>query len=263
MNDLLKGYSTPEKYCRRGEMMIQKMRSPRRFLAAIFLIGLIAACGKNDNTSTNPDGNNNNGDTYDIDNNGIPQFVNTDYIDLAKIGRISKFRSSVGHDYSDAFESCRSMKHYFEPKSDVDWSSINISSPVSGTISRIFDEWAGTQVQIRSAEFPAFYFIIFHINLVHPLNVGDTVDVGQLLGNHIGSQTMSDIAVGVNTPNGWKLISYFDVMTDSLFGSYQGRGLTARSVAIISKAERDADPLTCDGELFQNQGNIENWVTLN
>ena len=244
-------------------MMILKERSACLYIAAIFLIILIAACGKDDSGPTNPDGNNNNGDTYDVDTNGIPRFVDTDYIELAKIARISKFRSSAGHDYSDAFESCRSMKHYFQPKNDVDWSSISIFSPVSGTVSRIFEEWAGTQAQIRSAEFPAFYFIIFHINSVHPLNVGDTVDVGQLLGNHIGSQTMSDIAVGVNTPNGWKLISYFNVMTDSLFGGYQGRGLTARSEVIISEAERDADPLTCDGELFQNQGNIESWVTLN
>ena len=53
-------------------------------------------------------------DVWDIDNNGVPQFVNTNYMDIEKIYRFSRFRSSVGHDYSDAFEECRSMKHYFQ-----------------------------------------------------------------------------------------------------------------------------------------------------
>jgi len=74
---------------------------------------------------------------------------------------------------------------------------------------------------------------------------------------------MSDIAVGVNTPNGWKLISYFDVMTDSVFQNYQARGLTSRNDVIISKEARDGDPLTCDGEEFTDGGNLENWIILN
>jgi len=243
-------------------MMILKERSARLYIAAIFLIGLIAACGKNDSAPTNPD-DNNNGDTYDVDTNGTPRFVDTDYIELAKIARISKFRSSAGHDYSDEFESCRSMKHYFQPKGDIDWSGISIFSPVSGAVSRIFDEWAGTQVQIRSADYPAFHFMIFHINLSDSLAVGESISAGQLLGHHIGSQTMSDIAVGVNTPRGWKLISYFNLMTDGLFAAYQARGVIAGDNLIISREARDADTLTCDGDLFLNQGNLENWVTLN
>ena len=35
----------------------------------------------------------------------LPKFVSTNYIELEKITRISKFRSSAGHDYSDDFES--------------------------------------------------------------------------------------------------------------------------------------------------------------
>lgn len=204
------------------------------------------------------------GDTYDVDKNGIPKFAGVDYIELGKIYRISKFRSGIGHDYSDNFESCRSMKHYFDPKSDVDWSTIKIFSPVKGTVSKIHQEWAGgTQVKIKSEEYPAFYFIIFHVNLTNPLNVGYVITAGQQLGTHIGSQTWSDIAVDVNTPSGWKLVSYFDVMSDSVFQGYQARGLSSRSDSIISREERDADPLTCSGETFTNSGTLENWVTLN
>ena len=127
------------------------------------------------------------------------KFISINYIGLEKIERISKFRSGIGHDYHDDVESCRSMKHYFQPKSTVDWSSITIVCPVSGTVVRIFDEWAGTQVQIQPAIQSSYTIIIFHIALLHPLNIGDTVTAGQLLGTHIGPQTMSDIAVGVST----------------------------------------------------------------
>ncbi len=192
----------------------------------------------------------------------IPHFVGTEYIELNKIGRISKFRSSVGHDYHDDFEQCRSMKHYFEPKSSVDWSGIKLVAPVSGTVSRMFEEWAGTQVQIQSKKYPTIFFIIFHIQLAAPLQVGDMLIAGQLLGTHIGSQTMSDMAVGVTTVKGWALISYFDVLSDSLFQQYQARGVTKRSDMIITKEVRDADTLKCAGDAFLGSGVIEDWVVL-
>lgn len=193
-------------------------------------------------------------------NDEIPKFVNVNYIELNKIERISKFRSSVGHDYSDDFESCRSMKHYYAPYDSLDWNTIRIYSPVAGKVSRIFDEWAGTQVQIDSDEHPSFTFIIFHIDLESPLKVGDKLAEGQLLGTHIGNQTTSDIAVGVNTTKGYKLVSYFELMTDSLFAAYEARGMSSCSDAIISKELRDANPLTCDGESFTSEDTLENWV---
>ena len=50
--------------------------------------------------------------TYDVQSLGVPRFVSTNYIDVAKIFAISKFRSASGHNYSDDFEYCSSMKHY-------------------------------------------------------------------------------------------------------------------------------------------------------
>jgi hypothetical protein len=155
------------------------------------------------------------------------------------------------------------MKHYFEPKDTVNWATVKIWSPVKGTVFKMYQEWAGTQVQIKSDANPAFYFIIFHVTLSESLNVGDKVSAGQLLGTHFGSATMSDIAVGVSTPKGWQLVSYFDVMTDSVFHGYQLRGLGSRSDAIISKSARDSDTLRCSGDTFLNTGTLENWVTLN
>jgi hypothetical protein len=201
---------------------------------------------------------------YDIDAWGIPKFVQTDYIELDRIGRISRFRSSIGHDYSDFFEDCRSMKHYFMPEEASDWSAVRVFSPVDGTVSRFFKEFAGTQVWIQSSEYPDFEFRIFHVKLRDSLSVGQALGAGQQLGTHIGSQTMSDIAVAVSTPEEWKLISYFDVMTDTLFEAYRERGARERGDFIITREARDADPLTCSGETFgPYSGPTGDWFYLN
>ena len=245
------------------------MKNSLRFVAIVALLVslsvLLIGCGKDDGKGVQPKV-----DTYDVDKNGIPKFVRTDYIELLRIQKISRFRSAAGHDYSDDFEQCRSMKHYYWPfggdpgqTHTPSWATINVHSPVGGTISRVYEEWAGTQIQIKSKDYPAFYFIIFHVAVANPVTVGDVVAEGQLLGNHIGDQTMSDIAVGVNTPGGWKLVSYFDVLTDSLFQSYQAAGVSSRDSLIISKEARDADPLTCSGETFTGSGTLENWVIIN
>jgi len=178
--------------------------------------------------------------------------VTADYIELDRISRISKFRSGLGHDYSDSYESCRSMKHYFVPKSYP----VKIFSPVRGTVDFLTPEWAGTQVGIRAG---TRTFIIFHVNVLAALQVGDSLSAGQQIGTHIGSQTMSDIAVR----EGNRLVSYFRVMTDSVFQRYRNRGVSSRDDLIITKEARDADPLSCTGETFQSQGNLPNWFDLN
>ncbi|MFZ4622198.1 MAG: hypothetical protein ACOYNS_16680 [Bacteroidota bacterium] len=189
-------------------------------------------------------------------------FITTDYIELNKIERISKFRSGIGHDYRDDAESCRSMKHYYQPLGNISWSSVKIFSPVTGKVVRTFEEWAGTQLWIQPSKYPAYTIMIFHINLLKPLAVGDSVTAGMQIGTHIGSQTMSDIAVGYSIGNKWQLLSYFTLMSDSLFSSYAARGITSRNELIITKAARDADPLNCSGETFGTGGSLENWVLL-
>jgi hypothetical protein len=221
------------------------------------LIAIVSGCSKDKDKQSSPS------DIWDIDKDGIPKFVDSNYIELNKIYRISKFRSSYGHDYSDAFEHCRSMKHYFEPKGDVDWATVKIYSPVSGSITRIENEWAGTKIEIVADNYPAFRFSIFHINLTVQLSVGDKVISGQQLGMHIGSQTMSDISVLVNDPTKQgRMVSYFEVITDALFTKYSTHGIIHREDVIISKATRDANPLTCSGDAFVSSDTIENWVVL-
>lgn len=218
----------------------------------------LSTCSKDDEISNKPEV------TWDIETQGIPKYVNTNYIEIDKIYEISKFRSGYGHNYSDAFEQCRSMKHYFEPKSNVDWSTIKIVSPISGTITRLDEEWAGTKLEIMSDEHPAFRFQIFHIYNSFNVKLNDHVVAGQQLGTHIGSQTMSDISVIVNDPTQQgKLISYFDVISDSVFNEYKKRGVQNRDDLIISKETRDANPLSCNGDMFTSADVLSNWVILN
>jgi len=195
----------------------------------------------------------------------LPQFVTVNYIDLTKIAAISRFRSGAGHDYSDDFEKRRSMKHYFTPKANVVWSEVQIVSPVDGTVCGMTPEGlphSGIQLCINSSRFPAFHFVIFHVNPVENLKVGAAVTAGQPLGHHIGSVTTSDIAVRVNTPAGSRLVSYFALMTDELFQTYQRRGIANRDALIITREARDADPLACVGGKFESGGNIPNRVQL-
>ena len=226
------------------------MKNFRSAVAATLLVFIIS-CTQNGSTDT-PTGTTE-------QRLGAVTFAN--YIELDKISQISKFRSGIGHDYWDDAEQRRSMKHYFVPKENVNWSSLRIFSPVSGTIVRLTEEWAGTQVQVQSAD--GYVFILFHVKLAHPLVVGEKVAAGDTLGTHIGSQTYSDIAVGHSVNNAWRLVSYFDVMPDSIFQFYKARGISTRADCIISKEARDADPLNCTGDTFGTQGTISNWIILN
>lgn len=219
------------------------------FVCAIFFV----SC-EDDNHTTSDKAQESEDDT-------ILRFVDTDYIELSKITRISRFRSGIGHSYTDDFETCRSMKHYYVPKDDVDATAIKIFSPIDGTVQHLEQEWAGTQIRIVSQEYPTFVFILFHVNEID-LEIGDKIIAGQQIGTHIGSETWSDIAVGQESGAGWRLNSYFDVMADTLFTNYQERGLLFRDDAVISPEARDGDPLQCDEEDFSDSGNIENWVYL-
>lgn len=227
-------------------------------LSILFLLFCVTGCSKKNETSTTPNY------IWDLEKNGIPKFVKTNYIELSKIYRISKYRSSVGHDYSDASEQCRSLKHYFEPRFGEDWTTVKIYAPVRGIITRAEQEWSGIKLEIESEEFPAFRFSIFHINTAKQYNINDKVVEGEFLGTHIGSQTYSDISVIVNDPTKrGRMVSFFDVMTDALFKEFSDRGLKLRTDAIIPKADRDANPLICTGDTFTTIDLLENWVYLN
>lgn len=58
------------------------------------------------------------------------------------------------------------------------------------------------------------------------------------------------------------MVSYFEVITDAVFNQFYNRGVTNFEEMIISRAIRDANPLTCSGDTFISSDMLENWVTL-
>lgn len=75
----------------------------------------------------------------------LPKFVTASHIAVNQIATVSKFRSSAGHDFSDSFEDCCSMKHYFRP---VDYYGTRFSqpiySPVNGVVLYVTDRSGGS-----------------------------------------------------------------------------------------------------------------------
>ena len=187
----------------------------------------------------------------------MPVFIEAHHIDYSKVTKISRFRSLIGHDNSDDFEHCRSMKHYFQPTELV-----SIYSPVTGTITESKAEMMyGFQVVIRPTNRSYVAIRIFH--LAAQVAAGTAVTAGQLLGTHATLETQDDIAVELSTKNGLKLVSYFDVMPDALFAQLGAYGITNRSQLIISKRERDADAVACStGNAFSGSGRVPNVVSL-
>lgn len=202
--------------------------------------------------------------TWNVATQGVPKFVSVNYIDLTQlnaagqplISAISKFRSSVGHAYGDRDEPCASKKHYFM----VPDSTTKIYAPVTGTLinrdagpSRLAIGYDNFEMQPDG--YPAFVVVIFHVNPTKEWKVGDHFTAGTLIGHHTSKPTYSDIAVsyddggpdkGTNYNQAAKaLISYFDVMADSVFRQYQVRGIASRADVQISKEERAGWPLAC------------------
>jgi len=216
---------------------------------------------------------------YDIDAMGVPEFVGKDFTQLSKIEKISKFRSGFGHSYTDGTEPCRSMKHYFNPYTNYRQNNtVEVYAPVDGIILSVANDGHGAStgltnkvLQIRPDDHPAFIFILYHCDLASEaivtgkrLEAGDMIGHARLYYDDLQEYATSfDIAVWVNTPSGMRLVSWFETMSDALFGNYQLRGVTSRQDFIITEEERDASPLQCNGDTFLSPGSIENFVSLN
>ena len=57
----------------------------------------------------------------------LPKFITASHVNISDIAYVSKFRSSAGHDFSDSFEVCCSMKHYFIP---IDYFGTRFTQPI-------------------------------------------------------------------------------------------------------------------------------------
>jgi hypothetical protein len=257
-----------------------EMKIYLKLLAINFLI-ILSACNKSEIDTIDEsvpilnevDSNPHNGQAFfDLPRDSAPQFMNACYIDLDKISNISRFRSAAGHDYSDDFEFCRSMKHYFIPKNGMA-DSIAIFSPINGKVQHLIQEWAGNQVHIESDDYPAFTVMLFHVNTLSFVHENMQLQAGQLIGYHVGDATWSDIGIRANSStdgpksdsllqSGMRYFSIFELMNDSIFDLFVQKGVSSRSDMIISEHERNNSTLDCNGSYFMDSGTLSNWFTL-
>ncbi len=186
------------------------------------------------------------------------QFIDTNFIDLDRIDKISKFRGGYAHDYSEGSpEDCRSMKHYFwakggEPGSSHSppWVTVKYYSPVDGRISFLrtgIDSDGETEYYftIIPVEQSSYYLNFFHVNLLPEFRKSGSVKEGQHIGYIADEYAHAEIAVQKGGL-GAAPISFFDIVTDDLFEEYKKRGVPSRDSFIISKEARDSESLECD-----------------
>ena len=244
------------------------------------------------------------GPTVDLSN--LPKFVTNNFIDLDPFNSITKFRGAYGHDYSATDEeydptgkSCRSMKHYFEAYTlDQRWAgqfgsydtkgNVNYYAPTGGKIIDVVhgtfgrdngsegEEW---QFTIESSEYPSVNIKFHHVNLEKHLQGGGNVQAGEFLGTIARDNGQGEIAAYVLLGKGTlKYVSFFELITDDVFALYESRGLKNRSDVIISREDRESNPIPCtigdgqggkfysltvDEQQFGKwQQSSENWVSL-
>lgn len=211
-------------------------------------------------STNNTSSNTNKSSSIDISN--PPKFIQSDFIDLSKIYSVSKFRSAEGHDFSGNGETCRSMKHYFNPQVDVTVKpnkaadgrtippepdgkhDIYIYSPVDGTITNVASERfpVGEQIYIQPNGAKEFTVRLFHVYKINGIQKGTAVKAGQKIGV-ISGYSSTDVSIEGGSEN---YVSYFQVLPDALFANYQKRGATSRDDFIISREYRDAHPIACN-----------------
>ncbi len=238
-------------------------------LVVVLVFAVVAGAGvfikgKINNNSRDDSGNKK---VANVDVSNPPKFVEHEFIDLSAVFSISKFRSAEGHDFSDGSETCRSMKHYFNQQYNEAYSQataknngmppgpdgktdVAIYSPVNGTIVEIASERMpiGEQIYIVPDKAKDYTVRLFHIYKSSNIQKGSRVTAGQQIGSVPKGQN-TDISVETKQ----RYVSYFTVMTDSIFAAYAERGVTARDDVILTKEYRDAHPVPCDQEKAGNQ----------
>lgn len=192
------------------------------------------------------------------------------FVDPANLDAISRYRSGVGHAYSDDYEpNNRSLKNYFEPlPAYLDTNtSLPVYAPATGTITSVTaagqvlstGEHRGTQIELVPDGYPQFDIVLFHVNAAPGLKAGVHVTAGDPLG-------FADIRESVDfdwsvfalwnatplyatldptkplTAPGERLVSPFDLMTDAVLSAFAPYGITRRSDMVVTQAYRDAHP---------------------
>ncbi len=204
-------------------------------------------------------------------------FITSNFVDLSQIQSIAKFRSCHGHDvFSTDFngdsEPLSAMKMYFRPIDSLQGTNnkVKVFAPFDGEIVQVdpTDTSRGRHYVIRREPFNGWYMTIFHQTFSDAdLHVGTRVKAGQFLSyattNDIGHDF--DIALqrftnenaqynGVPSNYNYQtailrnLEPIFPHMTEGVLAQWEARGVALADDTIVSKAYREANPCTCQGE---------------
>lgn len=222
-------------------------------------------------------------------NEPAPQLV-ANFVDLTKIEKISKYRSCAGHITvpQDARESRRSMKHYFEVKSEFNKNqTVEIFAPFDGYVTTLrSDPGEGLEGEIWIVPkrklpilppFGVWQFSVQHIEIRKDLKLGSEVKAGELIGYAAfsGSRIPTfDIIYGKmafppapKKIDNWNspfsdLDSVFNHMSDQVLAHFVQKGLSKEGI-ILSKEQRDQNPCVYKGEGPYFEGDSsDNWITL-
>lgn len=218
-----------------------------------------------------------------------PQII-SNFTDLDKIEKISKYRSCAGHVTvpQDGREGRRNMKHYFWVKPEYNKEkTVEIYSPYDGYVSVLRSEQGLNlegEIWIRPKSNLVFLppigvwqFSVQHIDVKKDLKIGSEVKAGELIGYAALSEKRGnsfDIVFGKMSIipkkiDNWTapftdLDTVFNHMSKEVFAKYEQKGITSKEDLIISKEKRDQALCEYQGEgpYFNNQFAEDNWTML-
>lgn len=207
--------------------------------------------------------------------NSYPPVLTKNFVDIAKIEKISKFRSCQGHIVvpTDESETKRNMKHYVLLKEEFRGvNKVQLFAPYDAHVSSFSNPEKGLEGELWFDAGSDYQFSIEHINIISNLKDGGNVKAGDLVGYSgpkgfdivyaVGAQTPKAID-GYNSPFA-KLDSVFMHISDNLFHEYQKHGVKSKHDFEYSKEYRDNNPC----KYRDNQGGLndidhpEDWIQL-
>lgn len=192
-----------------------------------------------------------------------PELV-TNFVDINKVRRITKFRSCAGHTTvpRDGRELKRNMKHYIILYPEYhEENLVEVYAPYDGYVALQFGK---EEIWIAQGEKSVFNILplnqwmvgFTHVLPKEGLRMGDRVKAGELIGH--GTFTLNErgyptfdvlygtLSMRLKRMDNWTsmlgdLDSVFNHMSPNVLAEYKAKGITPETI-IIPKERRDNDP---------------------
>lgn len=220
-----------------------------------------------------------------------PPLIVSNFTDLNKIEKISKYRSCQGHVTvpQDQQETRRNMKHYFWVKPEYNKSNtVEIYAPYDGFVTVLRNEpelnlegeigiMPDRKLFSIMPPIGVWMFSVQHIDVRDDLKLGSKVTAGELIGYAALSEKRGnsfDIVYGKfamfpKMIDNWTapftdLDTVFNHISDAVFAKYQQKGIASKEEIIISREERDQNPCQYKeaGPYFTPQESLDDWAEL-